>query len=371
MQGTRVATINIMVSWIAQCDGRTMWCKGLAGMGKSSLMGTLHELLTTNFGGRSRLAAFVRYDRIEYSKASKLITSIAYALGMFDDRIGMAISLVVQTLPSVATLPPSAQFQLLLRNPLESVPDLGDGGPLVVIIDGLDECDASDDMLAVLAEGFGPTLSFMRLILSSRPLHRIATAFEGRDCISTLHLDTSSEDVNHDIQFYLEREFATIRDDAFLEKCNELDAVNKLMAQASGLFIWAATVAKFIHAFPGISRLQALLDTKIPRDATEALITLYRTALDTLASEILGANADIKKCVRSVLGAVLVTQTPPGMTEDILDNIVLLGEGSPPSRHIVAMLGSVLSPETEDLPIRLIHKSFDDFLQDRSRCGDE
>ncbi|KAK0452860.1 uncharacterized protein EV420DRAFT_1273558 [Desarmillaria tabescens] len=35
------------------------------------------------------------------------------------------------------------------------------------------------------------------------------------------------------------------------------------------------------------------------------------------------------------------------------------------------MLGSVLSPETEDLPIRLIHKSLDDFLQDRSRCGDE
>ncbi|KAK0452928.1 uncharacterized protein EV420DRAFT_1697654 [Desarmillaria tabescens] len=359
-QGTRVATINMMVSWIAQRDGKTMWCKGLAGTGKSSLMGTLHELLTTNFGGRSRLAAFIRYDRIEYPKASKLIASIAYALGMFDDRIGMAISLVVQTLPSV----------FLLRNPLESVPDLGDGGPLVVIIDGLDECDASDDMLAILAEGFGPKLSFMRLILSSRPVHRVVTAFEGRDCIYPLYLDTSSKSINRDIQFYLKREFATIRDNAFLKKCKELDAVNELTARASGLFIWAATVAKFVHEFPGISRLQVLLDTKTPNDATEALITLYRTSLDTLVSEP-GTNADIKKYVRGVLGAVLVTQTPPGMTEDVLDNIVLLGEGSPPSRHIVSMLGSVLSPETEDSPIRLIHKSLDDFLQDRSRCGDE
>ncbi|KAK0439728.1 uncharacterized protein EV420DRAFT_1169158 [Desarmillaria tabescens] len=370
MQGTRVATINIMVSWIAQCDGRTMWCKGLAGTRKSSLMGTLHELLTTNFGGRSRLAAFVRYDRIEYSKASKLITSIAYALGVFDDRIGMAISLVVQTLPSVATLPPSAQFQLLLRNPLESVPDLGDGGPLVVIIDGLDECDASDDMLAVLAEGFGPKLPFMRLIVSSRPVHHIATVFEGQDCIYPLYLDTSSKSIDRDIQFYLERELATIHDNAFLKKCEELDAVNELTARASGIFIWVATVAKFIHAFPGISRLQALLDTKIPRDATEALTTLYCKALDTLVSEP-GTNTDIKKYVRSVLGAVLVTQTPPGMTEDVLDKIVLLGKGSPPSRHIVSMLGSVLSPETEDSPIRLIHKYLDAFLQDRSRCGDE
>ncbi len=59
------------------------------------------------------------------------------------------------------------------------------------------------------------------------------------------------------------------------------------------------------------------------------------------------------------------------MTEDILDNVVLLGEGSPPSCHIVSMLGSVLIPETEDSPIRLIHKSLDHFLQDQSQCGDE
>ncbi len=242
MQGTRVATINAVVSWITQCNGGTMWCSGLAGTGKSSLMGTLHDLLVMDFGGRSRLAAFVRYDRIEYSEASKLITSIAYALGTFDDRIGRAISLVVQTLPSVMTLPPSAQFQLLLRNPLESLPDLGNRGPLVVVIDGLDECDISDDMLAVLAEGFGSNLSFMRLILSSRPVHRMTTAFEGRDCIYPLHLDTSSESVNCDIRFYLEQKFATIFNDdhAFKEKCKELDAINELAARASGLFIWAA-----------------------------------------------------------------------------------------------------------------------------------
>ncbi|KAK0421599.1 hypothetical protein EV421DRAFT_2068852, partial [Armillaria borealis] len=373
MQGTRVATINAMVSWIAQCDGKTMWCRGLAGTGKSSLMGTLHDLLTADFGGRSRLAAFIRYDRIEYPNANKLITSIAYALGTFDVRIGMTISKVIETSRTVMTmLDLKAQFRLLLRGPLERVPDLVDEGPLVVIIDGLDECDVSDDMLAVLAEGFGPKLPFMRLILSSRPVHHIATRFEGRDRMYPLHLDTSSESVDYDIRFYLEKKFATICNDdpAFKEKCKKWDAINQLAARASGLFIWAVTVARFVHAFPGISRLQALLATKIPDDATEALTTLYRTALDTLVSEP-GANMDIKKHAQSVLGAVLVTQTPPGMTEDVLDNIVLLGEGSPPSHRIVSMLGSVLSPETGDSPIRRIHKSLDDFLQDRSRCGDE
>ncbi|KAK0474726.1 hypothetical protein EDD18DRAFT_1470562 [Armillaria luteobubalina] len=58
MQGTCVVTINNIVSWIAQCDGKVMWCNGLAGTGKSSLMGTFHNLLTMDFGGRSRLVAF-------------------------------------------------------------------------------------------------------------------------------------------------------------------------------------------------------------------------------------------------------------------------------------------------------------------------
>ncbi len=371
-QGTRIETINTMVSWIAKGNSEMMWCKGLAGTGKSSLMGTLHDLLTADIGGRSRLAAFVRYDHIQYSNASKLITSIAYALGTFDVRIGMTISKVIETSRTVMImLDLSAQFRLLLRGPLERVPDLVDEGPLVVIIDGLDECDASPELLAVLAEGFGPKLPFMRLILSSRPVLRMVTVFGGRDCIYPLHLDTALEYVNRDIRFYFEREFATIRDDAFQEQCEELDAVNELTARASSLFIWAATVVKIVVEFPGISILQDFLATDIPASATEALTTLYLASLNALVSEIPGVNAKIKKCVRSVLGAVLVNRTPPGMTEDVLDKIVLSSTGSPPSRHIVSMLGSVLSPETKDSPIRLIHKSLDNFLQDRNRCGDE
>ncbi len=199
--------------------------------------------------------------------------------------------------------------------------------------------------------------------------------FGGRDCIYALHLDTSLKYVNHDIWSYLEQKFAAIQDDdhAFQEKCKELDAVNELAAHVSGLFIWAATIAKFICGWPGISRLEAVLAMDIPHDATGALTALYHTTLNTLVSQIdsQGTNADIKKCVCDVLGTVLAAKTPPGMIEDLLDNIVLLGKGSPPLHHIVLMLGSVLSPQTQDSPIRLIHKSFDDFLQDRSRCGDE
>ncbi|KAK0481276.1 hypothetical protein IW261DRAFT_1562554 [Armillaria novae-zelandiae] len=372
--GTRVETINMMVSWIAKCNGEVMWCNGMAGTGKSSLMGTLHDLLTAHIGGRSRLAAFIRYDHIQYKDASKLFTSIAYALGMFDDRIGMAISKVIQTSRTVVTMSDlSDQFRLLLREPLESVLELCDEGPLVIIVDGLDESNvsnASKEVVAVLAEGFGQTLPFIRLIVSSRPVHHIDTVFRRQHGVYPLHLDISSESVNRDIRFYLEQEFATVKDSAFQEKCRELHAIDKLAERASGLFIWAATVAKFVCAFPTKSRLQALLTIEIPNDAIEALTTLYHTALNTIVSEIPGANADIKKYVCDVLGAVLAAKTPPGMTEVILDTLIL-DEDSPPSSRIVSMLGSVLTPETNDSPIQLIHKSFDDFLQNQSQSGDD
>ncbi len=46
--------------------------------------------------------------------------------------------------------------------------------------------------------------------------------------------------------------FATICNDdyVFQEKCKEWDAINQLVARVSGLFIWAATVVKFVYAFP-------------------------------------------------------------------------------------------------------------------------
>ncbi len=167
--GTHVETINTIMSWISKCSGKMMWCKGLVGMGKSSLMGTLHDLLIADIGGHSWLAAFIRYDHIQYLNASKLITRIAYALGMFDDCIRIAISKAIQALRTVVTmLDPSAQFQLLPHNLLELLPDLVNEGPLVVIVDGVDECNASNELLTILAEGFGPKLPFMCLIVSSQ-----------------------------------------------------------------------------------------------------------------------------------------------------------------------------------------------------------
>ncbi len=107
LKGTRIKTLEHLNYWIKCPDGvgRVLWCHGLAGTGKSSLAGTLHEnVINLNSNQKnsqsqthSRLGAFIRYDRsIAGSSVLHLIPAIAYSLGQLDDRIGFAIAKVVK-----------------------------------------------------------------------------------------------------------------------------------------------------------------------------------------------------------------------------------------------------------------------------------
>ncbi len=371
MHGTRVQTINALFSWIAKCNDGVFWCSGLAGTGKSSLFGTLRDLLCFHGSSRSRLGAFIRYDRTEYRDSSELITSIAYSLGMFDQRICIAIVKALTKSRAAAKMAASesrTQFQCLLQEPLETIPELQDEGPLVVIIDGLDESDVSKDLLEVLADGFGPTLPFMRLIVSSRPEEKISRIFKKRQHgFHHFPLDISSAEVEGDIRHFIQQRFSSIEDKSVWGIYDEQDVVTRLAERASGLFIWAATVCSFLCNFPSLQRLEALLKTTIPADAMAALTVLYQTALDTIVSEVSGTKEDVQvqRCIRAVLGALIVRKDK--MTVSMLPELVLQA-GEPSAQYIIDKLGSVVQ-EYEDGSLELIHKSFDDFLRDHGRCG--
>ncbi len=365
MPGTRVETINSLVTWIAECNNGVLWCSGLAGTGKSSLVGTLHELLSSDMSNRSRLAAFIRYDRTSYRKSSELIPSIAYSLGMFDKRIGNAIAQALVASP----IPPSklrTQFRLFVQDPLEKIQELQYEGPLVVIIDGLDESDVSAELLEVLADGFGSELPFMQLIVSSRPEEQISSVFNEHVQVHHFPLDTSTYEVQCDIRHFIQQKFGSITDKRAWRKYNEQYVVTQLAGRASGLFIWAATVCSFLCDFPSLPRLKALLESTIPADAMDALMTLYLTTLETVVSEVSGTKEDIRRCIRAILGALIVRKD--NMSVPMLPELILQ-EGDPSAQFIVDKLGSVVQYKYGSL--ELIHKSFDDFLQDHSRCGDE
>ncbi|KAG7441293.1 uncharacterized protein BT62DRAFT_955983 [Guyanagaster necrorhizus] len=380
LQGTRLRVIDEVMTWIERCDGGTLWCKGMAGTGKSSLMGTLYEQLVIRSGSRSRLGAFIRCDRKEFSNSSKLITTIAYSLCMFDDDVASAISHAVQRFRWVSEAVPSSsirdQFRVLLQEPLISVPNLSKEHPVVVIIDALDECsEISRDMLGILAEGFGSMLPFMRLIVSSRPIESITRVFQTQKTMTLITLDTSSEDVIRDIRLYVDVQLNVIYKDqllnndagAFQNVCESQSAVEKLSERANGLFIWAVTVCSFLAEFPCESRLRELLNAKTSQIAFDTLTALYRTTLRVMVSGKLEKDKDIRCCIRGVLGALIVV--PGQVTIRMLDDLVFL-PGDPSAEVVLAKLRSVVhvSPQGQ---LQVIHQSLYDFLTDQTQCGEE
>ncbi len=366
-------TINTLMAWIAKCDGGVLWCKGTSGSGKSSLMGTLYEL-AMHASGRNRLGAFIRYDRIENSDSSRLIASIAYSLGMFDSRIGTEISRVSSSASALLSISPKEQFQLLLEQPLKNIPSLADEGPLIVIIDGLDECDPSEELLAVLNNGFGRSLPFMRLIISTnRPISEQRLM----ETTTIVILDKSSEDTIHDIQLYIDCRLSELfaelsaRNDsnALKDTCEAFRANEMLTRWANGSFIWAATACRFIRDLPSISRLLVLLRQKGIQSDTNPMTSLYRSILDSIVAEAVQDEAVIKRSIRAVLGAIMIPGTPGLLNAKVLDAVV--GQpGNPPTQLILAKLASVVHTSSDGF-IRLFHMSFYDFLRDREQCGKE
>ncbi len=406
---TRIRTIEILDSWVK--DGhpnkRVLWCSGLAGTGKSSLAGTLHDKLTDLEGDqlRGRLGAFIHYDRSIESPdmlMAHLIPSIAFSLGRLDERIGHAIAKVVHDSPGIRNTLAQKQYTKLLYGPLKSVLELIREGPLVVIIDSLDECrdlvilDSHTDssrntsqvpqgdhktareVLAVLSEGF-KDLPFMRLVVFSHHVNPITAMFEKQgSVVESLLLNKSSDPICDDIQLVINNQLKDIGDES-PDFCNVLgcypDAAKDLASKANGLFIWAIIACRYLAICQSKEMLVQLLninasdntaehseDNNWEADALESLHHLYVSALNQAA----GRTQYVKNHIMKVLGAIMVARTPPGLRPDDLAKIVL-GSGEISAKDILDKLGSVVDTDTKSGGfIRLIHKSFDDFLTHQS-----
>ncbi|KAK0430615.1 hypothetical protein EV421DRAFT_1857430 [Armillaria borealis] len=377
LDGTRDQILKDMMNWIERCNGYSLWCTGMAGTGKSSLMSTLRSRLASTDAGRSRLGCYIRYDRKVYTDLSQLVNTIAYSLCTFDNRIATAISEAERT--QASSLPssgPQDKFRILLQEPLATV-QLNKQSPIVIIVDGLDECDVTEDILLVLAEGFGPNLPFMRLIVSCRPIDCVTRILAGAQPDTLVNI--SLEDVSYrdqvvcDIQLYIQDRFSTIYKrrrlqdgtDEFRNVCESLQAADKLSRRAEGLFIWAATACDFLNDYPVISRLKQLLEMDAPKNALDAMTSLYRTALRAIVSEN-PQDTDIVSAIRAVLGALIVATDE--ITVQTLDDLVLPRDRS--AQLILAKLGSVVHTSQQGY-IQLIHQSFYDFLKDRNQCEEQ
>ena len=162
MGNTRRNIINDIMKWIEDDSNeakKVLWVHGLAGTGKSTLSTTIAHIMAS----LQRLGAFFFFNRdIRPRDSGTLIRTLAYQLADFNDSFGAAISRLVKNNSMITIMPLEYQFENLLINTMKSVG--WSRGPIVLIIDALDECGGESDrrdLMQALSKGFSNLPSFI------------------------------------------------------------------------------------------------------------------------------------------------------------------------------------------------------------------
>ena len=113
---------------------------------------------------------------------------------MFDPRLGVTVSRVVAHYDNMAEMRLEFQFEkLLLADALKSAE--WSGGPILLIIDALDECGSQADrktLMQVPSKGFSNLPSFIRIMVVSRQEPDIQHALGSHSHLRRYPLDIDS-----------------------------------------------------------------------------------------------------------------------------------------------------------------------------------
>ncbi|KAJ7432549.1 hypothetical protein B0H11DRAFT_793492 [Mycena galericulata] len=371
---TRIAVQNTIQAWADESDqaSRVMWLYGPAGAGKSSIAQTMAEkwaaedaLVATFFFARWRMGG---------SSGKSLFPTIAYQLALQIPQLRRGIGEAVEADPAICNKTIEEQARALLVNPLEQL-DVAAQKPYLVIIDGLDECDGKPMQKRIVTMIFRMLVENhlpIRFLICSRPEPNIRETFDALPPNAHFRRLVLDETFNpgRDILHYLRERFAEIRQkrlpnhfETGVSWPSERD-IEKLVQNASGQFIYAATVIKFVddeYCHP-VEQLELVLGLSAGQTNTAVFADL-----DALYTFILTTNPNVSLLVR-ILGAFFAISEDERLCVSFLDALLGLPRGS--IRFALRGLHSILFiPDSDDDQIQLHHTSIRDFLFNPTRAG--
>ena len=367
LKNTRRNVINDVMEWVADDSNeakKVLWVHGLAGTGKSTLSNSIAEIMDN----LHRLGGFFFFNRdIPGRNFATLIRTLAYQLAMFDARFGAAISRVVANHGNIARMPLEFQFEnLLSANAMKSVE--WSGGPIVLIIDALDECGSEADrkiLMPVLSKGFSNLPSFIRILVVSRLEPDIQRALGCHSHLRPYPLDIDSATNKDDILEYIRHRLEEIRiNDRYLgDHWPGDDKISSLAKGAGGRFIWASTACLYIESGYPDRRLSELVDKQPDGDSSgpfAQLDGLYKTGLQSAG---FWNGRPLRSDYCNILGVILCARVP--LSCSVIDTLLALPQDTSSLKSVSRLRCVLHVSETEQ--IRILHPLFHDYLSERCR----
>jgi len=250
--------------------------------------------------------------------------------------------------------------------------------PVVIVVDALDECrdPATPEKILLPISQHIHAIPFLKFFLTSRPESSTRFALNEPSLgvsskLLILH-DVDPKRVNDDIRLFLCHRLEQIADRArrsdnitIPASWPSMNIVEELVMKASGLFIYASTVCKFVES-PGDPREHLRDIINSCTTSTDGLDDIYRKVVDAAIARF--ANKKLASRCRSVVNTVILLYDPLPLK----DFAQLLHMEPDFIRGILRDLHSVLVvPSNNDHVIHAFHASFYDFLTTKSRSSDQ
>ena len=378
---TRVDLLHQIDDWAGDPDSECIfWLNGMAGTGKS----TISRTVAHNFADKGELGASFFYKRGEGDRghAALFFTTITAQLVLKLPSLAPHVRNAIEADPTISGKTMKDQFEKLVLKPLDKIHSNRQNSlRRVVVVDALDECDREEDVriiIHLLSQVKHLKSVHLKLFVTSRPELPIRLGFEdisGKYKSIVLH-QIPNPIIEHDISAFLEYELARIRDDynksVTRDRQLHLDwpgqtSVQNLVGMAIPLFIFAATVCRFIKdrkCGPPEEQLAKVLQYQTKSQESK----LDATYLPVLNQLLVGLTASerhhLVRGFREVVGSIVILASP--LSTASLARLLGISKGAVDCK--IDLLHSVLSiPSNPDVPVRLLHLSFRDFLLDSEK----
>jgi len=354
-----------------------LWLYGAAGAGKSAIAHTLAEICETC--GWLVASFFFWKTAGERNNANRFVATIAHQVALVIPASRELIAAAVDYNQFIFQQSIDVQLSKLIIGPLDRLVSAGiifDISPLVIIIDGLDECQGGDvqsGIIKSLVTAFRHSSLRIRILIASRPEVHLQSTFNSTPIQPHLSRIALSDEYSpdEDIHRFLEDSFDKIRREHPLasyipSSWPSADVLRELTHKSSGQFIFASTTIKYIGGDPQQlphRRLDVIRSLRSPKGEKD----MPYAELNSLYHHVL-SNVDNIEALKLVLG-ILIIVNPAAVgvemyTPEAVDDFLFWERGE--TKACLSQLASIIECDTDE-GISTVHASLSDFLLDLSR----
>ncbi|KAF5327753.1 hypothetical protein D9619_004089 [Psilocybe cf. subviscida] len=381
--GTREEVLAKMEAWIGakepNRERRVFWLSGPAGGGKSAIVQTLAERCMAR-GVPMVNFFFFRGDTTRNHARPIVATLVCQLLESYPELKPLVEAVLVDK-PLILGQPLRLQFEHLIQNTVRTITNPSvEWQPIVILIDGLDECDSAgkleqQTLLQVLHGLVSHENSPFIVLIASRPEPHLTMTFnEVGSSVESIFLNEDYRP-SDDIRLFVVADLARIRNTHHLgqtlgEHWPSESSINSIVEKSSGQFIYAATILRFIatssaspaHSLDKVQGLRPVMKSS-PFAELDAIYTYvlsqaedWEAAKDVLAAQIFIGTYfnDLAREYGPNIVFVRILQ-PLGREPDDLASFV---------SDLVAIVRF-----NHDKQLEFYHASLRDFLLDSTRSG--